>query len=261
MADLDDTRVCTRCNAEKPLTEFRKFKEKRVRRGWAYQTKCWECERDIGRTRAKSRTTAQRQKERARIAARKGCQYRPGKPPHKITDAAWDRVAEQNAGQAWRHWMKVAPDEWVAAYWEAKGEPWRNRRLTDAERFRLRYRLDLSFQIKQRIRRQITKARKRDGIADVMRSALVKDYRSPTIERVLGYAIADLRKHIERQFTQGMSWDAYRAGRIHIDHIHPISSFDMSDDEQFKACWELSNLRPMWAQDNLKKRARVETLL
>lgn len=260
MADLDNTRVCTRCNAEKPLTEFRKFKETRVRRGWAYQTKCWDCERELARTKARRRTKAQRQAERARLAEKAGREYHPGRRA-RLPERAWDRVAEQNAQQAWQYWMTVAPDEWVEAYWDSAGEPWRNRRLTDAERFRVRYRMDLSFQIKQRIRRQITKARKRDGIADTVRTALVNNSRSQTLERRLGYSVAELRAHIERQFTQGMTWEAYGTGRIHLDHIHPISSFDMSDDAEFKACWALTNLRPMWAADNLKKRAKIETLI
>lgn len=76
----------------------------------------------------------------------------------------------------------------------------------------------------------------------------------------LGYTIADLRRHIERQFVSGMSWQNYGRGegKWHIDHILPLVSFEYQtvDCPGFKAAWALSNLRPLWEPDNLKKRAQ-----
>jgi len=70
------------------------------------------------------------------------------------------------------------------------------------------------------------------------------------------YSLEQLRKHIEKQFTEGMSWDAFMRGEIHIDHIIPVSVFVFNgpEDIQFQACWALKNLRPLWAEDNHKKR-------
>ncbi len=72
-------------------------------------------------------------------------------------------------------------------------------------------------------------------------------------EFLVGYTLKDLMKHISRQFTEGMSWDNY--GKWHIDHIIPISAFNFEkpNDSDFKRCWELSNLQPLWAKDNLIK--------
>jgi hypothetical protein len=77
------------------------------------------------------------------------------------------------------------------------------------------------------------------------------------------YDIADLRAHLERQFTKGMSWDAFLRGEIHIDHIRPLASFAYTDasDPQFLACWGLPNLRPLWAPDNHRKRHSAEFLV
>lgn len=60
-------------------------------------------------------------------------------------------------------------------------------------------------------------------------------------------------KHFESLFSNGMSWENY--GEWHIDHIIPKTEFIFSsyDDEQFKQCWSLKNLRPMWAKENIKK--------
>lgn len=67
------------------------------------------------------------------------------------------------------------------------------------------------------------------------------------------YSLSDLMTHLERQFLPGMTWD--NRGAWHVDHITPLSSFTYSspDDPEFRAAWKLSNLRPLWATDNLRK--------
>jgi hypothetical protein len=64
---------------------------------------------------------------------------------------------------------------------------------------------------------------------------------------ILGYSLDDLIKHLENQFTNGMSWDNY--GEWHVDHIIGMSNFTFTsiNDYEFKKCWELDNLRPMWS--------------
>lgn len=76
-----------------------------------------------------------------------------------------------------------------------------------------------------------------------------------------GYTIADLIKHLERQFVDGMSWDNYGRNGWVIDHITPVSSFDLEDGSQFRACWGLGNLRPIWHTDNCSKKDKRLFLL
>lgn len=75
---------------------------------------------------------------------------------------------------------------------------------------------------------------------------------------ILGYTLEDLMRHLDRQFTKGMTWEALRSGAIHIDHIVPVASFSFTspEDEEFKACFALTNLRPMWARENQRKSAK-----
>ena len=77
--------------------------------------------------------------------------------------------------------------------------------------------------------------------------------KSNTIVKLLGYSIQELKEHLESQFTDGMSWD--NRSEWHIDHIRPESSFDYdsTDHPDFKKCWALNNLQPLWAKDNLSK--------
>lgn len=75
---------------------------------------------------------------------------------------------------------------------------------------------------------------------------------------LVGYSYQELRNHIELLFKDGMSWD--NVGEWHIDHIIPISAFSFKKptDINFKKCWALSNLQPLWALDNFKKGNRIQ---
>ena len=70
---------------------------------------------------------------------------------------------------------------------------------------------------------------------------------------LLGYTKNELKDYLESLFADGMSWD--NTHLWHIDHIRPISSFnfDSTEHPDFKKCWALDNLQPLWANDNLSK--------
>ena len=76
-------------------------------------------------------------------------------------------------------------------------------------------------------------------------------------ESLVNFTVDDLKCHLESQFTKGMTWDNY--GKWHIDHIIPRSFFvfDSFDDVEFKMCWRLENLQPLWAVDNLRKSNKI----
>ncbi len=77
----------------------------------------------------------------------------------------------------------------------------------------------------------------------------------------LGCTIADLRIHIERQFSKGMTWKNWSRTGWHIDHIRALAEFDLTDPAQLAAACHFTNLRPIWAIQNLQKGARREVLL
>jgi hypothetical protein len=85
--------------------------------------------------------------------------------------------------------------------------------------------------------------------------ALKGKKQSNTLVSYLGCSLLYLKQHIENKFSEGMSWDNY--GTWHIDHIKPVSSFNLNDEEQIKECWCYKNLQPLWAKDNLKKSNKI----
>ena len=77
--------------------------------------------------------------------------------------------------------------------------------------------------------------------------------------QVLGYSAIQFRDHIARQFLPGMTWANH--GEWHVDHIYPLSGFDLSQPSERAAANSLGNLRPLWAIDNMKKSDEVQSLL
>jgi hypothetical protein len=73
-----------------------------------------------------------------------------------------------------------------------------------------------------------------------------------TTAEILGCDYETVKKHLENQFIDNMSWDNY--GRWHIDHIKPLAKAE-TEEELYKRC-HYTNLQPLWAADNLSKGAK-----
>lgn len=108
--------------------------------------------------------------------------------------------------------------------------------------------------LQRRLRKTSPKHALKHRITWHLRHAL-RAKRSVRWAELVGYTADELKAHIERQFTKGMNWEAYLRGEIHIDHIIPLSSFKFEDerDPEFRAAWALTNLRPLWAAENIRK--------
>lgn len=74
----------------------------------------------------------------------------------------------------------------------------------------------------------------------------------------LPYTIDELKQHLEKQFSNEMTWDNY-GSYWHIDHITPQSllPYTSMEDDNFKKCWDLNNLQPLEAIKNIKKSNRL----
>jgi hypothetical protein len=98
-------------------------------------------------------------------------------------------------------------------------------------------------------------ARTRTAVYTCLKEANVAKYRSTFL--LLGYSLEELMSHLEALFTEGMTWDNY--GEWHVDHKIPMNSFNFetTEDREFKLCWCLDNLQPLWGAENLSKGAKL----
>lgn len=74
---------------------------------------------------------------------------------------------------------------------------------------------------------------------------------------ILGCTWEEFHLHIERQFQEGMTWQ--NRNLWHIDHIIPSATAACEDD--IIRLNHFTNLRPLWAEENQRKSARLEHLL
>jgi len=74
---------------------------------------------------------------------------------------------------------------------------------------------------------------------------------------MVGYTVQELKSHLENLFQPGMSWENY--GKWEIDHIIPkcFFKFKTTKDVEFKYCWSLNNLQPLWKKDNRSKYTKI----
>lgn len=87
-----------------------------------------------------------------------------------------------------------------------------------------------------------------------LRIAIKKRYKTGSAIKDLGCSGEQAYNYIQSLFKDGMTWDNY--GKWHIDHIKPLSSFNLEDREQFLKAVNYKNLQPLWALDNLKKKCQ-----
>ena len=72
----------------------------------------------------------------------------------------------------------------------------------------------------------------------------------------IGCRMSEVRQHIERQFAQGMTWDNH--GKVwEVDHIVPLSYFNLTDLSQRLAANHYTNLQPLWKWQNRAKAAKL----
>lgn len=93
-----------------------------------------------------------------------------------------------------------------------------------------------------------------------IRKALGKAKNGAKWESLVGYTAKDLQCHLSALMPAGMVWEDIMAGRAEVDHIVPKSLFvyDSHSHPAFKACWALSNLRPLWKIHNRAKSNKLE---
>jgi hypothetical protein len=156
-------------------------------------------------------------------------------------------------------------------YYETNKEKVKLRRKTwrdlnkDKEKIRLKkYRQDNKEKIyKQQLKwKRANKNNPKYKLPVLLRKRLndyIKHYKTKNGSAVkdLGCSVEEFKSYLESKFQPGMTWDNHGIYGWHIDHIKPLSSFDLSDRKQMLEACHYTNLQPLWAQDNLSKGDKV----
>jgi hypothetical protein len=73
----------------------------------------------------------------------------------------------------------------------------------------------------------------------------------------LGCTIPELKLYLESLFKLGMTWDNWTWNGWHIDHIKPLSKFNLQDRNEFLKANHYTNLQPLWAEENISKGNKI----
>jgi hypothetical protein len=100
-------------------------------------------------------------------------------------------------------------------------------------------------------------------LANICRKRLsrVLEKKTMSTSTLIGCSWEELKGYLESKFYPNpvnkeiMSWDnlGKNYGKWQIDHIVPLSSFDLTVPEELKKACHYSNLQPLWYEDHLEK--------
>jgi|LakMenEpi03Aug12_release.lakeMendotaPanAssembly.Ray.scaffolds.fasta_scaffold630888_1 hypothetical protein len=220
--NIMNTKICSKCLVEKSYSEYHKNKSTRT----GVSSYCKLCanqykSKSDRREKAKAREKEYRIENKDSIKIRRKLQTSSQK--YKDTRRIYRAKTRDKAREYERSYREANKDKINSNV--------RKRQMTDVQ-----------FKIKHSLRSRLYKT-------------VTGKNKSISVMNLIGCDIQFLLSYLKDMFTEGMSWDNY--GEWHIDHILPCSSFDLADIEQQKICFNYKNLQPLWAEDNLRKGAKI----
>lgn len=240
-------KTCTKCGRTFPATTEYFHRHPNARDG--LRPECKVCVAAYGHARYEAH------KERAAI---NGCIYRKAHKEQEVAKHHAEYEAHKEEILARHRAYDLAHKEEKAA----RGRAWRETHREQARiSARLRYHQNRDYL--SECRQANPKLRLGHGVTGAIGTSLHGNKAGRHWESLVGYTLEDLMHYLKARFQPGMTWQNYGRFGWHIDHVKPIASFSFEspDDPQFKECWALSNLQPMWAHDNLQKGTRESALL
>lgn len=237
-----DVKVCKHCNLEKPITEYQK-----AGGGKWTQPYCKICD------------SIRKEKHQSENLDRYIEKRRSYYKNNKAEILAKQKERKSKIPKKERVYNKMSDEERK----RRKAEQSKIFRIKNAEKIREKKR-----QYNKRIGNQRKREWQKEKMKDVnfkitknlrgrVYVALKRGVKSAGTMELLGCTIDFFKTYFESLFTEGMNWEKYMEGGIHIDHIIPCSKFDLTKEEEQRKCFHYTNLQPLWALDNLIKGTKI----
>lgn len=170
--------------------------------------------------------------EKGRAALKKGQRkyFKSEKGKEKLKNAvrkAFKKYQQSEKGKAMK---KIANKKYQQS---EKGKKWVKNKLEN----------DPAFKMASRQRMRISEILAKKGIHKQGRTL-----------KLIGCSAKFLSEYLESKFQPGMNWENYGINGWHVDHIKPLSKFNLQDSEEQKIAFHYTNLQPLWAADNIRKK-------
>lgn len=232
-----ETKLCAKCNQEKPMGEFYLKKngcyhsycngcKSLVKKQWSDKNKVHikEYKRNHRNRDAEYR---EKNREKLRLIAKKQNDLRKGKVReyYKIPE---NFIKRQKSAREWRQKNKEHSNLYYKKYYRKHPE-------------------------KKLLHNMRTKLNK----------LLNGTIKSVHAKELLGCELDLFKKHMESQWTDSMNWNNHGFGqdKWHCDHIRPIESFYPFTEERLKECFHWSNYQPLWQSENISKNSNYNGIL
>jgi hypothetical protein len=240
-----ETKFCSKCNIEKELSNFRKRKDSKD----GFRTECKQCSYVVWKKyRDNNYEKIKEQKRKEYIDNREKILLRV----KKYREENIDVIRSNDNDRAKKRYQKD-PNKYKI-YYEKNKENILTYKKEWLEKNKEKLKVKRNFYHSLRLKNDII-----FRLKCVMRSRLLSFLKTQNITKknktfeIIGCTPQELKEHIEKQFTEGMSWD--NRNKWHIDHIIPLCSAK-TEEEIYKLC-HFTNLQPLWVEDNLKKGSKI----
>ena len=84
-------------------------------------------------------------------------------------------------------------------------------------------------------------------------TAIKGNQKSGSAVRDLGCSIQEFKLYIENQFQSGMTWNNYGKNGWELDHVIPLSEFNLTNRMEFLEACNWLNIQPLWKLENIIK--------
>lgn len=221
------TKVCKNCKIIKPISDFYK---KRT----AFNARCKQC----------LIAAYPRDKEKSNRSAR--MRYQLNKTKNQERRKLY-RIKNKEKAQLAEKQYRIKNKELV----NARSRSWRERNkqydsLRNSIYQKKRRQTDINYALKIKLRNRL-------------RDALRGNFKIGSSVRDLGCSIDFFKSYLQSKFEPGMTWEnqGRSRGQWQIDHIIPLSSFDLTKREEFLKACHYSNMQPLWMEQNNAKHNRT----
>jgi hypothetical protein len=252
-------KICIKCNTKKILKEFK------IRESGKHRNECKDCQRQYQleyqqRPEVKKRKFEYSQRlEWKKLRAEREKIRRQNPSVEQKRKEYYQRPEVKKRRKLWAREARKKPKnkQWAKEYQQRPDVRERDRTFHRKPEYKKRTneRLALKWRTNPRFKLNNTISR---GMATSLKGNKGRRH----WESLVDFDLKNLRKHLERQFQIGMSWENYGQGmgKWHVDHIVPISVFNFTkpEDIDFKKCWCLKNLQPMWGHENISKHSKLD---
>jgi hypothetical protein len=250
---------CIKCKIEKELTDFRFIKKTNK-----YWGTCKKCRKEYNKEYREKRKEYLKEKRKEYYKNNKE-EFRKNSKKYREKNKEKIKELHKEYYKNNKEYLKEYHKEYREKNKEYLKEYWKKYRENNKEKIK-EYDKEYIKKNKHKIRAEKRKyennKRKTDPLYKMkcnLRTRIYSAFKRATwrkgdgTEKLLGCSFKTAHKHIERQFTKGMTWDNH--GEWHIDHIMPLAS--AKTEEELKKLCHYRNLQPLWGEDNKSKGATI----